>query len=50
MTKHGNYAGPPIQSNSTGDTIRGHIYANDVASVRLWIYTTSMPEGNTAIN
>ena len=40
---------PIIQSNVTGDSINGHIYANDVAKVTLWIYTSSMPEGNTAI-
>ena len=40
---------PIIQSNVTGDSIEGHIYANDVARVTLWIYTSSMPEGNTAI-
>ena len=41
---------PPLtQSTLLGDTIRGHINANDVAKVTLWIYTSSMPEGNTAI-
>jgi cysteine peptidase C11 family protein len=41
---------PPFtQSTLSGDTIRGHINANDVAKVTLWIYTSSMPEGNTAI-
>jgi tetratricopeptide (TPR) repeat protein len=40
---------PIIQSNATRDTIKGHIYGNDVARVTLWIYTSSMPEGNTAI-
>jgi len=41
---------PPLtQSSLLGDTIRGHINANDIAKVTLWIYTSSMPEGNTAI-
>ena len=40
---------PIIQSNVTGDIINGHIYGNDVASAKLWIYTSSMPESNTAI-
>jgi tetratricopeptide (TPR) repeat protein len=40
---------PVIQSDVVGDTIKGHIYGNDVASATLWMYTRSMPEGNTAI-
>ena len=39
---------PIIQSNVTGDRIKGHIYGNDVATVTLWIYTSSMPEGNSS--
>jgi tetratricopeptide (TPR) repeat protein len=39
---------PPIlQSDLFNDTIKGHIYGNDVASVTLWIYA-SLPEGNSA--
>jgi tetratricopeptide (TPR) repeat protein len=48
LTKSDHVA-PFVQSTLIGDNIKGHINANDIAKVALWIYTTSMPEGNTAI-
>ena len=38
LTKN-DHSAPVIQSNAIGDTIRGHVYASDVAKVTLWIYT-----------
>ena len=48
LTKSDHVA-PFIQSTLIGDNITGYINASDIARATLWIYTTSMPEGNTAI-
>jgi tetratricopeptide (TPR) repeat protein len=47
---NGDNQSPIIQSSLSGDNIKGRIYANDVAKVTLWIYSSSMPEGNTVIH
>jgi len=40
---------PVLQSYADGDSIKGHIYGNDVASIKLYLFTSSFQEGNTAI-
>jgi tetratricopeptide (TPR) repeat protein len=40
---------PFPQSSLMDETIRGRIYANDVAKVTLWAYSSTLPEGNTVI-
>ena len=47
-TKYDNDA-PVVQSTVKGNTIKGNIYAKDISKITMWMYSSSMPEGNTVI-